>query len=125
MRVLADTRDGQESVARSIGIDREMALAVYRIGSDDEFAEVRANVIHPRLRSSESAISCNLESISNFYRIFYRIFVGFWSDFIRIFRVVDLRHLRRVYWALITPSAVKTPKRFDHLIDYFDINYEK
>ena len=85
MRVLADTRDGQESVARSIGIDREMALAVYRIGSDDEFAEVRANVIHPRQRSSESAISCKkFPLILDQFRIFIGIFIGFLSDFGRI-----------------------------------------
>ena len=40
VRMLVDTRDGEGSPTRGIGIDREMALAVYRIGSRDEFAEV-------------------------------------------------------------------------------------
>ena len=85
------------------------------------FIRDRDQVNQPSHARNSLSYSTNLDFLSDFYRIL----VGFWSDFIRIFRVVDLRHLRRVYWALITPSAVKTPKRFDHLIDYFDINYEK
>ena len=40
IRLLGDTRGGEGSLSRGIGIDREMALAIYRVGSDNEFAEV-------------------------------------------------------------------------------------
>lgn len=44
IRVLLDHRGGKGTPSRSIGIDREMALAIYRIGSPDEFAEVLGSV---------------------------------------------------------------------------------
>ena len=40
IRLLLDTRAGEESPALGLGIDREMALAIYRVGREDEFAEV-------------------------------------------------------------------------------------
>jgi len=43
IRLLGDTRGGEGSLSRGIGIDREMALAIYRVGSDNEFAEVLGN----------------------------------------------------------------------------------
>lgn len=38
IRLLLDTRDN--GVAYGLGIDHEMALAIYRVGSEQEYAEV-------------------------------------------------------------------------------------
>lgn len=43
MRLLLDSRTEVETPGlMGLGIDREMALAIYRVGSEQEYAEVRS-----------------------------------------------------------------------------------
>ena len=55
IRLLLDARDNDQSPALGLGIDKEMALAIYRVGREDEFAEVQCKSNWNELNSSYRA----------------------------------------------------------------------
>jgi hypothetical protein len=62
-----DTRAGEEAPALGLGIDREMALAIYRVGREDEFAEV---FIYKGSTSIISVMAClTLSTVKAFIKV--------------------------------------------------------
>ena len=46
IRLLLDTRAHPHSTALGLGLDKNMAMAIYRVGREDEFTEVISILLH-------------------------------------------------------------------------------